>query len=88
MGIFVLTASHFVLSCTPTHRTYNMVVKLFFTSASYLYLFAFVHHYDLHRLLFLDKLVEESEQFVVAGNTMVGDMVYAPWSWQMTSGNS
>ncbi|THU69521.1 hypothetical protein C4D60_Mb08t15270 [Musa balbisiana] len=65
LGIFVSTASHFIISCTPTCRTHNVVVRLSLTSASglsYLYLSAFVCRYGLRRFLFLDKLVEESEQ--------------------------
>ncbi|RWV80330.1 hypothetical protein GW17_00058423 [Ensete ventricosum] len=59
LGVFVPTASHFVLSCTSTHRTYNMVVQLSLTFASnlaYLWLSAFVRHYSLRRFLFLDKM--------------------------------
>ncbi|RZR89354.1 hypothetical protein BHM03_00017064 [Ensete ventricosum] len=57
LGIFVPTASHFVLSMPPTHYAYDMVVQLFltFTSGlSYLCLFAFVRYYGLRRFLFLD----------------------------------
>ncbi|THU67235.1 hypothetical protein C4D60_Mb05t22520 [Musa balbisiana] len=41
-----------------------MVVQLsltFISSLSYLCLFAFIRRYDLHRFLFLDKLVGKSD---------------------------
>ncbi|URE22314.1 hypothetical protein MUK42_15458 [Musa troglodytarum] len=65
LGVFVPIASHFVLSCAPTRRTYDAVVQLSLTSASslsYLCLSAFVRRYGLRRFLFLDKLVGESER--------------------------
>ncbi|CAD5179231.1 unnamed protein product [Musa acuminata subsp. malaccensis] len=64
LGIFILTTSHFILSCTPIHCTYDMVVQLFLTSASnlsYLCLSAFVCRYGLRYFLFLDKLIRERE---------------------------
>ncbi|RWW30398.1 hypothetical protein GW17_00005014 [Ensete ventricosum] len=59
LGVFVPTASHFILSCAPTHYVYDVVVQLsltFATNLSYLCPSAFVRHYDLHRFLFLDKI--------------------------------
>ncbi|RRT54787.1 hypothetical protein B296_00048911 [Ensete ventricosum] len=59
LGVFIPTVSHFVLSCAPTHRTYDVVVQLSLTFAfglSYLCLSAFVRCYDLRRSLFLDKM--------------------------------
>ncbi|THU71592.1 hypothetical protein C4D60_Mb04t03080 [Musa balbisiana] len=52
-SVVVSTASHFVLSCTPTRRAYNMVVQLSVTSASGL---SFVCRYGLRRFLFLNKI--------------------------------
>ncbi|RWW71052.1 hypothetical protein BHE74_00021246 [Ensete ventricosum] len=59
-GIFVPAASHIVLSYTLARRIYNVVVQLYLTftyDISYLYLSTFVH-----RFLFLNKLVRESER--------------------------
>ncbi|WOL00472.1 hypothetical protein Cni_G09185 [Canna indica] len=65
LGVFVPTASHFVLNCSPGRRAYDVVVQLSLTSASalaYVCLTAFVRRYGLRRFLFLDKLVGESER--------------------------
>ncbi|RWV84012.1 hypothetical protein GW17_00054314 [Ensete ventricosum] len=54
-SLIISTASHFVLSYTPTYRAYDVMVQLSLASASslpYLYLSTFVSHYDLHRFLF------------------------------------
>ncbi|XP_009385545.2 uncharacterized protein LOC103972887 [Musa acuminata AAA Group] len=65
LSVFVPIASHFVFSCAPTRRAYDVVVQLSLISASslsYLCLSAFVRRYGLRRFLFLDKLVGASER--------------------------
>ncbi|RWW15718.1 hypothetical protein GW17_00020427 [Ensete ventricosum] len=54
LGIFVPIASHFVLSCAPTYRAYDVVVQLSFISVSDLS--NLVRRYSLRLFLFLDKM--------------------------------
>ncbi|XP_065001829.1 uncharacterized protein LOC135634978 [Musa acuminata AAA Group] len=93
LGVFILIASHFVLSCALTRCAYDVVVQLSLTSSSglsYLCLFAFVHHF-----LFLDKLVRESKRvregymdqlnrsfrllFIFVMSCFAGEMAYKVW---------
>ncbi|RWW10590.1 hypothetical protein GW17_00025860 [Ensete ventricosum] len=59
LSVYIPIASHFIFSCAPTHRVYDVVIQLSLTSTSdlsYLCLFVFVRRYNLCHSLFLNKM--------------------------------
>ncbi|RZR95054.1 hypothetical protein BHM03_00023872 [Ensete ventricosum] len=82
LGVLVLTASHFVLSCAPTHRAYDVVVQLSLTSAfglSYLCHSTFVHRYGLLEVERLDQLKASKMKEIAFKKQIELEDIYSPY---------